>query len=138
MLNDIRFALRLLLKQKAFSFGVITALALGIGANSAIFTIVHGVLIEQLPFRDPNRLVWANSVFPDSDEQPFSLPEFLDYRASSTTMEDLAAMAGSSMSLIGTGDAERIQGLSVSAHLFTMLGAKPLLGRTLVADDDRP
>src|ERR1051325_8883985 len=101
MRNDIRFALRLLRKNPGFALGVIAALALGIGATSAIFTVVHAVLIAPLPFREPERLVWATSRFPDSDEQPFSLPEFLDYRAQTRSLEGLAALATSSMALVG-------------------------------------
>jgi len=138
MRNDIRFALRLLLRSKTFSLGVIAALALGIGANSAIFTVVQAVLIDALPFREPDRLVWVTSALPGSDNEPFSLPEFLDYQATTTSMTDLAAIGTSSMSLVGIGDAERVQGMSVSAHLFAMLGAEPSVGRALSLDDDRP
>src|SRR6185503_6446039 len=137
MRNDFRLALRLILKNKAFSLGVIATLALGIGANSALFTIVNGVLLAPLAFKEPTRLVWATSRFPDSDEQPFSLPEFLDYRASTTSLDDLAAIASTSMTFTGTGDAERLQGLSVSANLFALLGTRAEVGRTLVEDDDR-
>jgi predicted permease len=138
LIQDLRFSLRMLMKTPAFSSAAILTLALAIGANAAIFSVVHAVLLRPLPFKDPSRLVWVWSKRVDRDKAPFNLPDFIDYRDRDRSCDAIAGMAYWSADLTGTGDAERIQGLRVSANLFALLGVEAAVGRTLVPEDDRP
>jgi putative ABC transport system permease protein len=117
---------------------VILALALAIGANSTIFSLVNTILLQQLPFDSPERLVWIASKRPDRDDAPFSLPEYMDYREQSQSFEQMAAYGNLGMNLTGSGDAERLQGIRASANFFAALGTKAVVGRTLQPQDDHP
>src|SRR5215210_1970901 len=132
LFQDIRYGVRVLLKAPGFTFVAVLTLALGIGATTAIFTMVNSVLLRQLPFKNPERLVWVWSVRAESDARPFTLPEFIDYRDQNRTLEGLAAFTTWSANLTDEGDAERIQGTRVSAHFFRLLGVEPVAGRTLL------
>jgi putative ABC transport system permease protein len=134
--QDLRYGLRHLARSPGFTTVAVVTLALGIGGSTAIFSIVHAVLLRELPFKEPDRLVWVWSVRPERDDVPFTLPEFIDYQAQNQTLEELAAMSLWSASLTGRGDAERLQGARVSANLFQLLGVNPTLGRTLRPEDD--
>src|SRR5262245_28885644 len=114
--RDLRYAWRVLGRQPSFVGGAVLTLALSIGASTAIFSVVDAVLLRPLPFPAPERLAWVFSVRPERSDAPFSLPEFLDYRRTTRTFEDLAAVANWSATLTGRGDAERLQGLRISAH----------------------
>ncbi len=136
--QDVRYAVRRLGKTPGFTLVALVTLALGIGANTALFSVVHAVLLHALPFREPERLYSVFSRHTSTDRYPFSLPEFCDYRDRNRTLEAFAGFANWSASLQGEGPAERLPGLRVSAHLFEMLGTQALLGRALRPADDTP
>lgn len=136
--RDLRYALRQSRKQPGFAAAVACTLALTIGANTALFSMVNAVLLRPLPFADPERLVWIASVRADNPSAPFSLPEFMDYRERSRTLAGIAAYANWSASLAGEGVTERLQGARMSADAFGLLGVSPAAGRLLQKADDRP
>src|SRR5215471_12494748 len=138
--QDIRYALRMLAKNPAFTAIAVVALALGIGANTAIFSVVNAVLLRPLPFKHPEQLVmlWENAAhlgFPKDTPSPAN---FLDWQRQAQSFSGMAAMAERSFNLTGVGEPERLEGRRVSANLFDLLGVPALLGRTFVTDDDRP
>ena len=138
LLQDLRRAARRLARTPGFTLLALVTLALGIGANTALFSVVHAVLLEPLPFADPERLYYVWSRHTSTDRYPFSLPEFCDYRDGSRTLVALAAFGNWTGNLAGDGATERLPGIRVSANFFEMLGAAPALGRTLRAQDDGP
>jgi putative ABC transport system permease protein len=127
----------MLLRQPGFSLVAILTLALAIGANTAIFSLVNAVLLRQLPFTQPERLAQVWSVRSVGDSFQFTVPDFCDYRDQSRNVA-LAAFANWSGNLTGTGEPERVQGTRVSANVFELLGVKATLGRTLLPSDDQP
>ena len=112
-------------------------LALGIGASVAAFSVVNAVLLRPFGFRDPGKLLWIYSQRPDNPRTNFSLPDYCDYRDQATSFEGLAAIASYNPSLFDSGEAERVQGVRMSANAFSILDVRPLRGRTLIAADDR-
>lgn len=136
--KDIRQSLRVLTKRPAFLVVALLTLAFGIGANTALFSVVHAVLLRQLPFAHADRAVWITGVRPERHDAPFSLPDFLDYRDHTDSLDSLSAIGSWSANLTGRGEAERLTGVRVSANLFETLGVKAALGRTLEPEDDRP
>ncbi len=138
--QDLRYGLRTLVKNPGFTVVAVIALALGIGANSAIFSVVNAVLLRPLPFKNPEQLVmvWENAThlgFPKNTPSP---ADFLDWQRQNTVFTGMAAMAERSFNLTGVGEPERLEGRRVSANLFDLLGVPALLGRTFVQEDDRP
>ena len=138
--QDLRYGLRTLLKNPGFTIVAVSALALGIGANSAIFSVVNAVLLRPLPFKNAEQLVmlWENAThlgFPKNTPSPAN---FLDWQKQASAFTGIAAMAERSFNLSGIGEPERLEGRRVSANLFELLGVQALLGRTFVPDDDRP
>ena len=138
--QDVRYGLRMLGKNPAFTAIAVVALALGIGANSAIFSVVDAVLLRPLPFRNPGQLVmlWENAAhlgFPRDTPSPAN---FLDWQKQSTSFTGMAAMIERSFNLTGIGEPERLEGRRVSANLFQLLGVSARLGRTFVPEDDKP
>jgi putative ABC transport system permease protein len=138
LFNDIRYGIRSLLKQPGFTFIAVVTLALGIGANSAIFSVVNSVLLLALPFNKPDQLMFVTSTRTDKDGAPFCLPDFLDYRDQNRTLDQIAAFSRIGMSLSGADRTEQIQAVRVSANLFQLFGVAPIAGRTLLAEDDEP
>jgi predicted permease len=136
--QDVRGALRRLGKTPGFTVVALVTLALGIGANTALFSVVHAVLLQALPFKDPERLYWIWSRHTSTDRYPFQLPEFCDYRDQNRTMEAVAGFANWSANLTGEGPAERLVGLRVSDNFFDLLGAPAAEGRALRPGDDTP
>ncbi len=139
--QDIRFAARMLWKNPGFTFVAVLALALGIGANTAIFSVVNGVLLRPLPFADARQLVaiYGTNAGATAGRMPLSYPDFTDYKKQMQTTEHLAAYETSGTSLVSGGDEpERIMGASVSAELFPLLGVKPELGRVFTSEEDQP
>lgn len=136
LLQDIRFAFRLLLKSPAFTAIAILTLALGIGANTAIFSVVNGVLLRPLPFRDPSRLVLIaeKSSFPVIST---SFENYLDWRDQSHSFESMEAVRGGAITLTGAGEPERLNVQMATAGLFPMLGINARLGRTFLQEEDR-
>jgi putative ABC transport system permease protein len=140
LLQDIRFGLRMLLKSPSISIVATIALALGIGANTAIFSVVNAVLLRPLPFPESESLV---SVF-ETDRQrglergTHSYPNFFDIRAQNTVLERVACFHGGDYILSGRGEPARLQGSVVTSDLFPILRVQPILGRTFLPDDDKP
>src|ERR1700687_126240 len=138
LLRDLHYSIRMLAKKPAFTVVATLTLAIGIGANTAIFSLVNAVLIRQLPFENSQKLVWVWSTRVDRDKAFFSIPDFIDYRDRSKTLEQIAAFANWGASLTGADEPERMQGVRISTNAFQMLGVSPALGRTLLPEDDRP
>ena len=135
-MHDLKFALRQFRKSPGFTFVSVLTLALGIGANVAIFSVVNTVLLRPFAFSHPDRLVWISSQLPVNPRAPFSLPEFCDYRDQNTLFDGLAAVGTYNANLVDSGEPERVQGLRLSANIFQLLGVRPLRGRAFVAEDD--
>jgi predicted permease len=136
--RDIHRSLRTLVKRPAFFAVAVVTLALGIGANTALFSVVNAVLLRQLPFRNADRTFWITEVRPERSDAPFSLPDFLDYRDNTDSLDSISAVGPWSANLTGRGDAEQLIGARISANLFETLGVDAAVGRTLEPDDDRP
>ena len=136
--QDLRYALRRLALSPGFTLLALVTLALGIGANTALYSVVYAVLLKPLPFSEPERLYWVYSRHTSTDRYPFSLPEFCDYRDRTRTLEGFAGFTNWSGNLGGDEHTERIPGLRVSANLFELLGVAAALGRTLGPADDIP
>lgn len=138
LLQDLRYALRALGRSPGFTSAAVLALALGIGASTAIFSLVEATLLRPLPYRDPDHLVWLWSSRVDRDKAPLSIPDYLDFRGGTRTLESSAAFATWGANLTGAGDPERIQGTRIEAGAFSLLGATAAIGRTLEPEDGRP
>jgi putative ABC transport system permease protein len=136
-IQDLRFSLRALRKSPGFSLVAVITLALGIGATVATFSVVNTVLLRPFAFSHPEKLLWIFSQRSDNPRAYFSLPEYCDYRDQATSFDSLAGVASFNASLADSGPPERVQGVRMSASAFVMLGVRPLLGRTLIAEDDR-
>ncbi|MPY90955.1 MAG: FtsX-like permease family protein [Luteitalea sp.] len=140
LLHDLRFALRLIWKDRWFSAAAVTALALGIGLNTTVFTFVNAVLIRGLPFPEPDRILHLGSqrVVGDRDQLGASYLDWQDWRRGATSFEDLGAWSGASMNVSEPGHLpERLNGARVSANTFRLLRQQPLLGRNFAAEEDR-
>ena len=139
MLSDLRYTVRQLLKSPGFTIVVVLTLALGIGANTAIFSIVNAVLLRPFPYRAPDRLVTINERGPAGNGFSPSYPNFVDWRAQNKAFDSIAAVRGNeSFNLAGAGDPERLQGRLVSVEFFSTLGIEPLRGRAFLPEEDRP
>ena len=138
LLQDLRYAARILRKNPGFTVVVVLTLALGIGANTAIFSVIDAVILRPLPFASPDRLVWLNGKFPQSDMAAVSAPDFLDYRARNQTFEGLGAMGYRPSPASLSGDKpEQVFNAIVSAGFFDTLGIHPLLGRDFLPADEQ-
>jgi putative ABC transport system permease protein len=138
---DVRYALRMLLKTPAFTLVAIATLALGIGANTAIFSLVSAVLLRPLPFPNPDRLmiVWDDMRARGGPATVEASPaDFAAWRERSRSFTDLAALGTVTYNLTGSGEPKKLLGIRTTANLFTVLGMQPVLGRTLLPDDDLP
>jgi putative ABC transport system permease protein len=141
MLHDLRYAFRQLIKSPGFTFVAVLTLALGIGANSAIFSVIDAVLLRSLPFPNADRItmVWATAPqHPGDNRQVHSYPDYADLRTRNHTFAALAAYA-TTAAIWGSGDeAEDVSGIAATADLFDVLGTQPLLGRGLSRADEKP
>jgi predicted permease len=139
-LQDIRYGWRVLIKNRGFTLAAVLTLALGIGANAAIFSLVYGVLLRPLPYRNGGRLVVLHqqATRANQNEVPFSVKEIFDYRDHNHTLAAVVEHHSMNFLLLGKDSAERVNTAVVSANFFDVLGVKPLLGRTFVASDDTP
>jgi len=135
--HDLRYGFRVLAKSPGFSIIAILTLALGIGANTAIFSVVNGVLLNPLPYPHPDQLVSMFQEIPHFQNASISYPNFLDWQRMNRTFQAIAAYRGTGFNLTGNGDPERLHGEMISAGFFEILGVNPLLGRTFSADEDR-
>ncbi len=138
MLQDLRLGLRMLLKNPGFSAVVVLTLALGIGANVALFSVVNGVLLNPLPFPQPDQLVTLDQSKPNFDMGAIPYPNFRDLQRENRTFAAMAISRGFGFSLIGAGEAERVRARLVSADYFSVLDLKPALGRTFAPGEDEP
>ena len=136
LIQDLRYGVRMLWKSPGFTIVAVLTLALGIGANTAIFSVVNGVLLRPLPFRDPSRLVLIaeKSSFPIIST---SYENYLDWRDQSHSFESMEATRGSSITLTGAGEPERLNVRMATAGLFSMLGINAQIGRTFLPEEDR-
>ena len=140
LLQDLRFALRTLRKRPDFTAVALITLALGIGANSAIFSVVHTVLLQPLPFEEPDRLVqiWESRVDRGWERASVAPGNFWDLKEMNRTFEDLGVFSSASMNLTGGEFPQRINAGRVSAGFFSVLGIRPVAGRTFIAGEDDP
>jgi predicted permease len=137
--QDIRYGLRMLAKSPGFTAVVVLTLALGIGANTAIFSVVSAVILQPLPFPDANRLVSLRGIdLRNGEGRALSYPDFIDLRTQSRTIESAAAYTDSSFTLTGAGEPLHLDAEIVSASLFDVLRVAPKLGRTFTANEDVP
>jgi putative ABC transport system permease protein len=143
LFSDFKHGLRVLLKNPAYTAAAILVLALGIGANTAIFSVVNAVLLRPLPFRDPARLmqVWhvpPPKSFPGMTEFAVSAANFIDWQKQNHVFDKMAILTGSALTLAGNDQPEELQGAAVSSDFFSTMQVRPLLGRTFTDDEDRP
>jgi putative ABC transport system permease protein len=140
LLKDLQYGVRMLYKNRGFTAVALLALALGIGANTAIFSVVNSVLLRPLPYRDPQRLimVWENHQQRGGAEHEWTAPaDFRDFRDQAQSFEHVAALVGWGPTLTGQDQPEDLQGAAVSHDTFAMLGVEPALGRSFRPDEDQ-
>ncbi|HEY6400094.1 MAG TPA: ABC transporter permease, partial [Blastocatellia bacterium] len=134
--QDLRYGVRMLLKRKGFTIVVALTLALGIGANTAIFSVVNAVLLRPLPYPDPDRLVHVYRMQPPVERSPVSVPVYLDFAAQQQVFEGFAAHNSQTFNLTDVDEAERIIGRRVTANFFAVFGVSPERGRFFLPTDD--
>ena len=137
ILQDIHYAFRVMRKSPGFTAVAVLTLALGIGANTAIFSIVNGVLLNPLPFPHPQELTVLYQHTTNFEKFSISYPNFLDWQRTNSTFASMAAYRHEDFNITGSGEPERVRGGMVSAEFFPILGVKPLLGRLFGRDEDR-
>lgn len=133
---DLRCALRTHARRPAVAAFSVVTLAVGIGVSTAVFAVVNAVVIQAMPFRQPDRLVWMWNARVERDRAPFSLPDLKDYRDGNHVLAGLAPFTNWTANLTGDGDAERLEGIRVSTEFFDLLGVEPAYGRLLRTVDD--
>jgi putative ABC transport system permease protein len=138
LVKDIRYAVRVLINGRGVTVIALLALTLGIGANTAIFSIVDGLLLKPLPFPQSDRLFRLYEHSPQSPKTPVSYPNYLDWRQQNQTFEDMSIFRGWASNITGAQGPERVQGAMVSASFLQVLKAEPMLGRTILPEDDKP
>jgi putative ABC transport system permease protein len=140
LIQDVRYALRQLRKSPGFTAVAVLTLALGIGGNAAMFSVVNAVLLRPLPFHDPSRLALLHEGIPTLGffKIGFSAPDLMIYEQEQKSFEGMAPYQNKAFELSGAGEPERITGARVSANLFSLLGIQPILGRTFRSEEDRP
>jgi predicted permease len=136
--RDVRYGLRALRKTPAFTLGAVVTVALTVGATTAIFSVVYGVLLRQLPYRNVEQLFWMWSDQPGRDRSPFNVPDFIDYRDSTRALSGLAGFFADSANLSDEAAAERVPGLRATGNLFDVMGVRAGIGRLLQQSDERP
>ncbi len=140
LLQDVRYAGRMLRRSPGFAATAISALALGIGANTAIFTVVNTVLLQPLAYPEPDRLVQLELSSPQGNGNITSIPKFIIWREQTQVFQDVAAydLGGPGVNLTGEDRPEQLKGVHVSAQFFRLFGARAVAGRTFSAEEDRP
>jgi len=137
LFQDLRYGLRMLVKSPGFTVVAVATLALGIGANTALFSVINGVLLSPLPFPQPDQLVTLHENKPNFEGGSLSYPNFRDWRSDNHTFSSLALARTYVFSLTGIGEAEQVSGDFVSSDFFPVLGMKPVIGRTFAEDEER-
>ena len=136
---DVRYGARMLRRSPGFTLVAVVTLALGIGANTAIFSVVEAVLIRPLPYHDPGRLIWISRVLPALRARLVASTDYIAWLEQNKTLTAISALDESqTFNLAGRGVAQRVPGAQVSSNFFSMLGAQPFLGRAFTAGEDRP
>ncbi|MGI9069966.1 MAG: ADOP family duplicated permease [Bryobacteraceae bacterium] len=135
--QDFRYGARTLLQSPSFAAVAVLTLALGVGANTATFSVVNSVLLSPLPYRDSNRLICLFEEIPSSKRSSISYPNFIDWRNMNRSFSSIAGYHGIDVNISSNGEAEHLPGEMISAGLFETLGINPILGRTFSKDDDR-
>ncbi|HEX8089541.1 MAG TPA: ABC transporter permease, partial [Blastocatellia bacterium] len=138
--QDLRYGIRMLAQKPGFAIAAVLALALGIGANSAIFSVINAVLLRSLPYEEPDRLVTVQSTRRQDPRRSgsASYPDFADLKSQNQVFDDMAAFRSRGYTLTGAGEPERIEGARVSASFFQLLGAEPYVGRAFLPEEDKP
>lgn len=142
-LHDIRYAFRMLLKRPSFTVVVVLTLALGIGANTTIFSAIDAVLLNPLPYKEPERLlvVWETNKQLGTamwDRNEATLGNFLDWRSRNQSFDQLGSLFYTDMNLTGAGDPQRIKSCVVTTNFFQLLGVQPMLGRSFLPEEEKP
>jgi predicted permease len=138
MFQDLQFAVRTFRRSPGFTLAVVLTLALGIGANTAIFSVVDGALLHPVPFPDSDRLATLYQTFPlGGDKNAVSYPNLLDWQQQSQTFEAISGVRGETFTLTGRGDPEQVAGLGVSSNLLAVLRTQPVLGRMFTKEEDQ-
>jgi len=140
LLQDLRYTVRMLLKKPAFTAIVVLALAIGIGANTAIFSVVNAILLRPLPYKNFDRIsmIWMDNPKLGVAEDWHSYPNYMDYKQQNQVYEDMAAFNNRSFNLTGVGDPLRILGAWNTASLFSVLGVEPSIGRVFTEEEEEP
>ena len=146
ILQDLRIAARQFRKTPGFAIATMATLALGIGASTAIFSLVDGVMLRPLPFPQSSRLLWLQQVDTSAGltargepaGEHLSYPDYVDWRAQTRSFSGLASYHRASMTLTGAGDAQQLSGVVVSSNFFQVLGLHPALGRDFLPDEEKP
>ena len=138
--QDVKFGVRMLAKSPGFAVAAVLTLALGIGATTAIFSVVNAILLRPLQYQSPDQLVvvWEKNLKKGWVVAPTSYPNFLDLKNGNGVLSDIGAFSDSTFNLTGGDEPERIIGWRVSPTLFSMLGVPPVAGRTFVPEDSKP
>jgi predicted permease len=135
--EDLHYAIRMLLKSPGFAAIAVFTLALGIGANTALFSVVNGVLLNPLPYPHSSQLVAVYGATPGFNQGAVTYPNFLDWQRGAQTFSSMAIYRNQDYNFTGTSEAERLSGYMISADFFSTVGVKPILGRTFRSDDDQ-
>src|ERR1700733_1972051 len=139
MIRDLRFGWRMLWRNPGFTVMAVLALALGIGANTSIFSVVNAVMLQRMPFQDPNGLVMVWESSPQASKTNVVNPvNFREWQKRNHSFERIAALVNYDVSLSGDGEPEVVPATSISNGYFEMLGVKPILGRWFTAQEDTP
>jgi putative ABC transport system permease protein len=140
MFQDLRYGARMLLRQRAFTIAAVIALALGIGANTAVFSVVNAVLLRPLPYQNSGRMamIWGNFLLLKMEQMSAKAAEYVDYRDQTQSFETVAAFNTNDFVLTGGSQPERVPGARVTANLFPMLGAKAAQGRLIASEENQP
>src|SRR5919202_1854370 len=136
LLQDVRFGLRTLLKRPGFTLVAVLTLALGVGANTAIFSVVNAVLLRPLPFKDADRLVSVYETTQNNPRDYISVPNLQDYRAQTKSFEDFTTFVPQSVNLTGAGEPDRLVGGFVTSSFFKVLGVQTARGSAFLPQDD--
>jgi predicted permease len=138
LLEDLRYGLRMLRKNLGFTVVAVVTIALGIGANTALFSVVNGVLLNPLPYPQPDQLVTLHESKPNFDRGSISFPNFLDWQRENRTFSSMAVARGAGFNLTGLGDAEQVNGQLISGDFFRVLGVKTVIGQSFTSEEDLP
>lgn len=138
LLQDLRYSVRMFIKSPGFAAIAVLTLALGISANTVLFTVVNGVLLNPLPYPHSEQLVAVYASTPGVEQGPATYLNFLDWQRQTKTLSSVAMYRNQDYNLTGTSEAERLSGYMISAEFFPTLGIKPVVGRTFLSGDDQP